>query len=108
MPSWSLQVSKGCNNTYTLFGLAQIPSENQIRNLLNPVPSSELFPVFSPIVDELNEAGHLDIYRSINNDLLVAMEVPSISLRPRSIATNLVSSTTKMGRRPIPIPQLLQ
>ncbi len=70
----SLQVSKGCNNAHTLFGLTQIPCDNQIRNLLDPVPPSELFPVFSSIVDGLNAAGHLDIYRSINGDLLVAMD----------------------------------
>jgi len=70
----SLQVSNGCNNAHTLFGLTQILSDNQTRNLLDPVPPSELFPVFSSIVDGLNEAGHLDIYRSINGDLLVAMD----------------------------------
>ena len=39
----TLQITKGCNNTHTLFGLVQIPSDNHIRNLLDPVPPSELF-----------------------------------------------------------------
>ena len=34
----TLQVAKGCNNALTLFGVTQIPSDNQIRNLLDPVP----------------------------------------------------------------------
>ncbi|MCK5188444.1 MAG: ISNCY family transposase [Methylococcales bacterium] len=70
----TLQVTKGCNNTHTLFGMAQIPSDNHIRNLLDGVPPSELFPVFSSITDGLNAAGHLDVYRSINGDLLVALD----------------------------------
>jgi len=70
----SLQVSKGCNNANTLFELEQIPCDNQIRNLLDPVPPSELFPVFSSIVDGLNAAGHLNTYRSINGDMLVALD----------------------------------
>ena len=70
----TLQITKGCNNTHTLFGLVQIPSDNHIRNLLDPVPPSELFPVFSSIVDGLNASGHLKVYRSINDDLLVALD----------------------------------
>jgi hypothetical protein len=43
IPSFSeaqrtLWLSKDCNNTQTLFGMTQIPSDNQIRNLLDPVP----------------------------------------------------------------------
>ena len=103
----TLQVKKGCNNTHTLFGMTQIPSDNHIRNLLDPVPPHELFPVFSSLVDGLNTAGHLEVYRSINGDLLVASGWhPSISLRPRSIASSAASSTTRTGRRPISIPQL--
>ena len=70
----TLQVKKGCNNTHTLFGMTQIPSDNHIRNLLDPVPPHELFPVFSSLVDGLNAAGHLEVYRSINGDLLVALD----------------------------------
>ena len=70
----TLQVKKGCNNTHTLFGMTQIPSDNHIRNLLDPVPPHELFPVFSSLVDGLNTAGHLEVYRSINGDLLVALD----------------------------------
>ena len=42
----TLQLSKGCNNTRTLFGVEQIPTDNHIRNLLDAVPPSEFFPVF--------------------------------------------------------------
>ena len=78
-----LQVTKGCNNTQTLFGLAQIPSDNHIRNLLDGVPPSALFPVFSSITDGLNAAGHLAVYRSISGDLLVALDGTQYFVSPK-------------------------
>jgi len=70
----TLQITKGCNNTLTLFGMVQIPSDNHIRNLLDKVPPRYLYPMFSAIVASLNESGHLEPYRSINRDLLIAMD----------------------------------
>ncbi len=70
----TLQLAKGCNNALTLFGITQIPSDNQVRNLLDPVPPSAVFPVFSAVLEALQREGHLQAYRSINGDLLVAMD----------------------------------
>jgi hypothetical protein len=70
----SLQVAKGCNNALSLFGITQIPSDNQIRNLLDPVPPSAVLPVFAAVVEALHTGGQLQAYRSINGDLLVAMD----------------------------------
>ena len=70
----NLQVTKGCNNAVSLFGLTQVPSDNQIRNLLDPVPPSAVLPVFAAVVDALQNGGQLEAYRSLNGDLLVAMD----------------------------------
>ena len=70
----TLQVAKGCNNALTLFGITRIPSDNQIRNLLDPVPPSAVFPVFAAVVEALHLGGHLEAYRAINGDLLVALD----------------------------------
>ena len=70
----TLQVKNGCDNTNTLFGMKQIPSDNHIRNLLDNVPPTELFPMFPSIVNALNETGELDSYRSINGNLLIALD----------------------------------
>ena len=70
----TLQTAKGCNNALSLFRVEQIPSDNQIRNLLDPVPPSAVFPVFSAVVEALHAGGQLDAYRSINGDLLAAMD----------------------------------
>jgi len=69
-----LQVAKGCNNALTLFGITQIPRDNQTRNLLDPVPPGAVLPIFATVVDALRDGGHLQAYRSIDGDLLVAMD----------------------------------
>ena len=52
----------------------EIPSDNQIRNLLDPVPPDTVFPLFSYIFDGLNEAGCLNSYRSYQDDLLLSLD----------------------------------
>ena len=58
----------------SLFQMTQIPSDNHIRNLLDPVAPNTVFPIFSYAVDALHTSGHLDAYRAINGDLLMAMD----------------------------------
>jgi hypothetical protein len=41
------------NNALSLFGVHQIPSDNQIRHLLDPVPPETLFPLMTTISDDL-------------------------------------------------------
>jgi hypothetical protein len=70
----NLEVTQGCSNARSLFAMTRTPSDNHIRNLLDPVPPVTVFPVFSYAVDALQELGHLEPYRSINGDLLMAMD----------------------------------
>jgi len=70
----NLEVTQGCNNARSLFGMTQTPSDNQIRNLLDPIPPRTVFPIFSRAVDVLQESGNLESYHSINGDLLIALD----------------------------------
>ena len=70
----NLEVTQGCSNARSLFVMTRTPSDNHIRNLLDPVSPGTVFPVFSYAVDVLHELGHLEPYRSINGDLLMAMD----------------------------------
>lgn len=70
----TLKASQGCSNTQSLFGMVNIPSDNHIRNLLDPVPPQVVFPLFSTTVNALHETGLLDDYRSFNGDLAMAMD----------------------------------
>ena len=45
-PTAVVQRQQGRNNAPTLYGVAQIPSDNQIHNLPDPLSSERLFPLF--------------------------------------------------------------
>ena len=47
----------------------QIPSDNQIRNLLDSVAPSKVLPVFEEILRVLDEQGQLDGFRSVSETL---------------------------------------
>ena len=69
-----MQKQLGRNNASSLFGVHQIPSDNQIRNLLDPVPPETLFPLMVAIGDELYSQGYLEAFRAINNTFLIALD----------------------------------
>ena len=50
-----MQRRKGCNNAQSLFGVTQIPSDPQIRNLLDPVAPEHLQAPFWTILERLME-----------------------------------------------------
>ncbi len=47
----------------TLFGMSQIPTDNCVRTMLDPVAPSHLFPLFTQIFEALNASGHIDPFR---------------------------------------------
>jgi hypothetical protein len=69
-----MEQTKGRSNVQSLFGAHQIPSNNQSRNLLDGVAPFHSYPIFSQIVKELERSGHLEKFRSLNNDLLVPLD----------------------------------
>ena len=69
-----MQRRPGQNNAQSLFGVHQIPSDNQIRNLLDPVPPETLFPVVAEISEGLYHGGYLQPFRSLFKTLLVAFD----------------------------------
>ena len=69
-----MQLHKGQNNAERLFSLDQLPSDNQIRNLLDPVDPSELKGMYRYTFLELECTGLLETYRSFANQLLVLMD----------------------------------
>jgi len=69
-----MQQSQGKNNAQAIFGVHQIPSANQIRNLLDPVPPTAIFPLLQEIGAGLHEQGYLAPFRSIGGTLLVALD----------------------------------
>lgn len=92
----TMNVSQGCSNAQSLFGMIKIPSDNQIRNLLDPVSPKNVFPVFSYVVNALHESGQLDSYRSYNGDLLMPMDGTQY-FSSKSIHCDQCNNTTHNG-----------
>jgi hypothetical protein len=69
-----MAAQKGQSNAHTLFGLTDIPSDNQIRALLDPVPPELLGPVFDHGLATLVHTHQLAAFRSCQKWLLVALD----------------------------------
>jgi hypothetical protein len=69
-----LEQTHGNNNARTLFGVHQIPSDNQIRVLLDATPPERLGPVYAFLFDALEQAGVVDACRSLRGTLLLALD----------------------------------
>jgi hypothetical protein len=65
---------KGQSNAHTLFGLHAIPTDNQIRILLDPVRPELRVPLFQHALARLEQTGHLAAFRSWQHRLLVALD----------------------------------
>lgn len=69
-----MQQERGRNNANALFGVHQIPSTQQIGNLLDPVAPAHLAPVFVTLVEALVAAGELATHRVLDGFLPVALD----------------------------------
>jgi hypothetical protein len=66
--------SMGDCNAESLFGMEKIPSDNQIRSLLDPVAPSYVTSVFRDTFHRLDKTGVLKGFRSHAHCLLVALD----------------------------------
>lgn len=69
-----MQQRIGQNNAKSLFGLEAIPSDGQIRNLLDPVVPGYLGAPFWEIYERLQANGQLAAYRSVGGTLLCSFD----------------------------------
>ena len=65
---------KGRDNANSLFGIEKIPCDNQIRNLLDPVPASQVRGVFNSIYQYLEKTGSLKTYDYLGGERLVVLD----------------------------------
>ncbi len=70
----TMQQAKGRSHAESLFGMAAMPCDNQIRRLLDPVAPAQLFPVFEEVYAALEGAGHVSAFRSFAGQLLIALD----------------------------------
>ena len=70
----AMQTARGGNNAQSFFGLALIPSDNQVRAQLDPVPPQTLYPVYDHIYDILREHGLLQTFQGVHDSTLIALD----------------------------------
>jgi hypothetical protein len=69
-----LQHTKGHNNAHTLFDMQQIPWDNQVRKLLDPLTPSAREPVLVEVFEGLEQHRMLTHVRVLGHQLLVALD----------------------------------
>ena len=69
-----LHHTKGHNNAQTLLGVEQIPCDNQVRTLLDPIAPRHLDAVFVEVFEGLEQHRMLAPFRVLGDQLLVALD----------------------------------
>jgi hypothetical protein len=69
-----MQEARGNNNGRTLFGIQKLPTDNQVRNLLDPVDPKLLWPAYRQTFTYLQKQGEIERFRSFADTLLVAID----------------------------------
>jgi len=69
-----MKSNKGKDNAESLFSIEKIPGDNQIRNLLDPVPASTIFMTFQKVYQWLEEKGVLNKFLYLDGEILVALD----------------------------------
>ena len=70
----TMKKNKGQSNAKTLFKIQKIPSDNHIRQMLDPVPPEELYPVYDEIFAALHERGVLKTFQCVGDTIPVALD----------------------------------
>lgn len=74
-----MKSNKGKDNAESLFSIEKIPGDNQIRNLLEPVPASTVSRTFQKVYQCLKEKGVLKKFIYLDGEILVALDGTEIS-----------------------------
>ena len=69
-----MQRQRGQNNAAGLFGVERIPSDSQIRNLLDPIDPAYLRAAYWSIYEQLETKGHLAGYDSVAGTRLISLD----------------------------------
>lgn len=93
-----MQKAYGKNNAQSLFGVHRIPSANQVRNILDPIPPQTVYPVFAEISDGLYRHGYLKAYRRPQDTLLIALDGTDFFSSEKISCPHCTRQTLKNGK----------
>jgi hypothetical protein len=69
-----MESHEGHNNAQSLFGISKIPTDPQIRNVLDQTEIEPLFKVFTWMYQNLRQGGWLRGYEFLNGQYLIALD----------------------------------
>lgn len=69
-----MKQKKGKDNAQSLFGLSEIPCDNQIRNLLDPIPATRVFGTFKTVYEWLENHRIIEQFKHLDNQILLALD----------------------------------
>ena len=69
-----MKPKKGKDNAESLFGVSEIPSDNQIRNLLDPIRAYTVFGAFKSTYKWLETNRIIEEFKYLDNQILIALD----------------------------------
>ncbi len=69
-----MREKRGKDNAKSLFGLSEIPCDNQIRTLLDPIPASTVFGSFKSVYKWLEKTGVINEFNYLDNQILLTLD----------------------------------
>jgi len=70
----ALETGRGRSNCQTLFGMEKIPTDNHVRDMLDPIEPNELFPLFGTALNVLEQRGGLRFFRRLGGRMPIALD----------------------------------
>jgi hypothetical protein len=90
----------GHSNCQTLFGMTEIPSDNHLRDMLDPVPPEHFYPVFTPALEALEQGGGLAEFRRLDGHVLIAFDGTEYTARDHRFSGLPFLATSPPNPRP--------
>ncbi len=88
----------GRDNAQSLFGLVNIPTVEQMRNILDGIAAKHLFPLFRWIDQGLGDQGYLRLFAALDGNLLVALDATHYYSSEKISCPCCSSRTSKQGK----------
>jgi hypothetical protein len=94
----ALETGRGQSNCQTLFGIDKIPTDNHIRDMLDPVEPARLFPLFGKALATLEKHNGLDGFRRLGGHILIALDGTEYHCSKKICCDNCQSRKRNNGR----------
>ena len=92
-----MQSRRGQDKAQSLFGLTQVPTNNQIKNILDAIPVTALLGIFGWVFERLQQSGVLNADLSLNQTWLVALDGTAYFSSQKLCCEQCSSRTHKTG-----------